>query len=98
MPGKLTDDHKAALKLFRERRGGISEPLKQHAAGFRQQRKQLAEAMQASPATVPELAQKTGLPADRVLWHIAGMRKYGEAQEAGVAGDYVKYELVKPAK
>ena len=98
MPGKLTDAHKAALKLFRERRGGISEPLKQHASRFRQQRKQLAGALQASPATVPELAQKTGLPADQVLWHISGMRKYGLAQEAGTDGDYVKYELVQPTK
>lgn len=98
MPGKLTDKHKAALKLFRDRHGGISEPLKQHASNFRQRRKQITEALQQSPATVPELAQKTGLPTDQVLWHIAGMRKYGLAQEAGSNDDYVKYELVKPSK
>jgi hypothetical protein len=95
MPGKLTDAHKAALKLFRERRGGISEPLKQHATTFRQQRKQLTDALKVAAATVPELAQKTGLPADQVLWHIAGMRKYGLAREVGQVDDYVKYELVK---
>ncbi len=95
MPGKLTDAHKAALKLFRERRGGVSEPLKQHATAFRQQRKQLTDALKAAAATVPELALKSGLPADQVLWHIAGMRKYGLAREVAQAGDYVKYELVK---
>ena len=98
MPGKLTDAHKAALKIFRERRGGISEPLKQHASNFRQQRKQLNTALQGGPATVPELALTTGLPADQVLWHIAGMRKYGAVQEAGQTGDYVKYELVKQSQ
>jgi predicted transcriptional regulator len=98
MPGKLTEAHKAALKIFRERRGGISESLKQHASGFRQQRKQLTEVMKAGAATVPELAQKAGLPADQVLWHLSGMRKYGLAQEAGQAGDYVKYELAKAEK
>lgn len=95
MPGKLTEAHKEALKIFRERRGGVSESLKQHASRYRQQRKQVTDALQAAAATVPGLAEKTGLPVDLVLWHIAGMRKYGVAQEAGVDGDYVKYELVK---
>lgn len=95
MPGKLTDTHKTALKLFRERHGGIPEPLKQHASRFRQQRKQLTDALQTGSATVPELARKTGLPADQVLWHVAGMRKYGVARESAPDGDYVKYELVK---
>lgn len=98
MPGKLTDEHKASLKLFRERRGGISESLKQHASGFRQQRKQLTGLLQAGPATVPDLAEKTGLPADQVLWQLAGMRKYGQVQEVGMSGDYVKYELVTLSK
>lgn len=95
MPGKLTDAHKQALKLFRERHGGIPEPLKQHASRFRQQRKQLTEVLKVGPATVPELAQKTNLPADEVLWHVAGMRKYGVARELAQDGDYVKYELAK---
>lgn len=95
MPGKLTDTHKQALKFFRERHGGIAESLKQHASRFRQQRKQLTDALKEAAATVPQLALKTGLPADHVLWHIAGMRKYGVAQETGMDGDYVKYELVK---
>jgi predicted Rossmann fold nucleotide-binding protein DprA/Smf involved in DNA uptake len=93
MPGKLTDAQKLALKLFRESHGGIAEPLKQHVSRARQQRKQLTDALQAGPATVPELAQKTGLPADEVLWQVAGMRKYGLAREAAQDGDYVKYEL-----
>jgi hypothetical protein len=54
--------------------------------------------LQAGPATVPDLAGKTGLPADQVLWQLAGMRKYGQVQEAGMSGDYVKYELVTLSK
>ena len=62
MPGKLTEAHKQALKLFRERHGGVADSLKKYAADFRRERKQLTDALQAAPATVPELAQQTGLP------------------------------------
>ena len=94
MPGKLTEAHKQALKLFRERHGGVSDFLKNYAAQFRRERKQLTTVLQAAPTTVPELARQTGLAADRVLWHIAGMRKYGTAREIATDGDYVKYEFV----
>ncbi|MCL5098323.1 MAG: hypothetical protein M1608_12515 [Candidatus Omnitrophica bacterium] len=95
MAGQLTTAHKQALKLFRERHGGIPDSLKQYAANFRRERKLLSEALCKGAATVPELARETGLPSDRVLWHIAGMRKYGLAREAGQEGDYVKFELMK---
>jgi hypothetical protein len=95
MAGKLTEAHRQALNIFRERHGGVPEALKKYASEFRRRRKQLGEALQGAPATVPQLAQKTGLPADQVLWHIAGMRKYGEVREVCLDGDYMKYELVK---
>jgi predicted Rossmann fold nucleotide-binding protein DprA/Smf involved in DNA uptake len=98
MPGKLTEAHRQALKLFRERHGDVPETVKQYAKEFRQRRKRITEALREAPATVPELAAKTGMPADQVLWHIAGMRKYGEAREAVAHGDYVKYELVKKSE
>jgi DprA winged helix domain len=98
MPGKLTETHREALKLFRERHGGVAESLKKYAADFRRERKRITEALQAAPATVPELARRTGLAADRVLWHVAGMRKYGAAREAGPDGDYVKYELLEQSR
>ena len=98
MPGKLTEAHKQALKVFRERHGGVSESAKKYAADFRRDRKRLTEALRIAPATVPELTQQTGLPADQVLWHLAGMRKYGAAREVGPDGDYVKYALVEESQ
>jgi hypothetical protein len=95
MAGQLTDAHRTALKLFRERHGGLADSLKNYAADFRRERKRITELLQAAPATVPELARLTGLAADRVLWHIAGMRKYGSAREVGPDGDYVKYAFVE---
>jgi hypothetical protein len=46
---------------------------------------------------VPQLAQATGLSAHEVLWHLAGMRKYGAAQETTQEGDYPLYESVAGA-
>lgn len=97
MAGKLTQAHREALKLFRERHGGVADSAKKYAADFQRERKRLVEALKVAPATVPELARHTGLAADRVLWHIAGMRKYGVAREVSAEGDYVKYALVEEA-
>jgi predicted Rossmann fold nucleotide-binding protein DprA/Smf involved in DNA uptake len=44
------------------------------------------------PRTVPEAAQATGIPADKVLWFLAAMKKYGIVVEAGMCGDYPLYK------
>ena len=44
------------------------------------------------PRTVPEVAQATGLPTEKVLWFLAAMRKYGLVVEAGMCGDYPLYK------
>ena len=90
----LTDVHKAALKHFRELRKQKGDDPGRAAAHFRQQRKAVESALKTGPATVPQLAQATGLPAHEVLWHLAGMRKYGAAREAAQEGDYPRYERV----
>ena len=95
MPTKLTEAHRQALKLFRERHGDDDGTLKKYVAGFRHERKQISEALRKGPATVPDLARQTDLPADQVLWHVTAMRKYGAVREAGPEGDYVKYEFVE---
>jgi aryl-alcohol dehydrogenase-like predicted oxidoreductase len=90
----ITDTHKAALKRFREQRKQAGEDPAQAAVRFRQQRKAVASALKNGPGTVPQLAEATGLPAHEVLWHLAGMRKYGAAQEIGQDGDYPRYARV----
>jgi predicted Rossmann fold nucleotide-binding protein DprA/Smf involved in DNA uptake len=63
-------------------------------------RKQLRQAMQGAPHTVPELAQATGLPADQVFWHVSAMKKYDLVVETGMddAGEYYLYRLAQEAK
>jgi hypothetical protein len=90
----LTDTHMAALKRFREQRKQSGDDPGKYAARFRQQRKAVEAALKHGPATVPQLAQATGRPAHEVLWHLAGMRKYGVAQETTQEGDYPRYESV----
>jgi heterodisulfide reductase subunit A len=42
-------------------------------------------------------AEASGLPADRVLWHITAMRKYDLVVETGKSGDYYRYALAQEA-
>lgn len=95
MPTKLTEAHRQALKQFREQHSAVAGTLKKYVADFRQDRKQITEALRKGAGTVPELAVQTGLPAEQVLWHVTAMRKYGTVQEAGPEGDYVKYEFIE---
>ncbi|MBN2508376.1 MAG: hypothetical protein JXQ71_16990 [Verrucomicrobia bacterium] len=95
----LTEAHKAALKRFRELRKQKGGDPGKAAAQFRQERKAVESALKRGPATVPELARASGLPAHKVLWHLAGMRKYGTAQETAQDGDYPKYaSTLSPAE
>jgi hypothetical protein len=48
-----------------------------------------------SPKTVPEIAAATGIPTNIVFWHIIAMRKYGEAAEAELKGNYPSYRLIE---
>jgi predicted transcriptional regulator len=90
---------------------GRAEALKrlrqEHEAGFKATqallkelqavRKELRQALQAGPRTVPELAEAVQLPADQVLWQIAAMKKYGLVMETELDGCYYRYALVEEA-
>lgn len=61
-------------------------------------RKQLRQAMQDGPRTVPEIAAAAGLSAPEVLWHVIAMKKYGLVTEAGLDDGYYRYQLAEEAK
>jgi predicted transcriptional regulator len=56
-------------------------------------RKKICQHMRAAPKSVPEIAELTGFPADRVLWHVMAMKKYGVVVEAGMCGEYYLYKM-----
>lgn len=58
-------------------------------------RKQIRQAMQDEPRTIPELAVATGLPAHEVLWHVIAMKKYNLVAEAGLDEGYYRYCLAE---
>lgn len=92
---KLTDAQKKDLQEFKAWRGQEQMVrLKEHQIAGRKLKKAVREAMTAGPATIPELASATGLAASDVLWHVTALKKYGEARETEVDGDYARYELV----
>jgi hypothetical protein len=85
---------KKPLDILRERHGGTSDGLK---AYFKEQiriRKLVSEALQPGPRTIPELAQATGEQADKLLWHVMALKKYGLVLELEQRGDYFAYALV----
>jgi predicted transcriptional regulator len=58
-------------------------------------RKQIRKAMEPGPKTIPEVAEATGLPADRVLWHVIAMKKYDLVRQVDMVGEYFQYELAR---
>ena len=67
--------------------------------GVRGERKKIVTDMAKGSMSVPQVAAATELPTDRVLWHIAAMRKYGHLVEAPERdGDYYIYTLVPDTK
>lgn len=90
----LTPAQKQALAALRQRLGGVSEAKRRQSQQLRTARKAIRQQLVTGPATVPELAHAVHLPAHEVLWHVTGMRKYGEVREEGEADDYIRYALV----
>lgn len=87
------------VELRKERRDAVQkaqELLKAQQSA----RKALERALTGGPHSVPQLAQAVNMPAHEVLWHVAGMKKYGIVAEAGTdeSGDYYLYRLTKEAQ
>jgi hypothetical protein len=89
-----------AMKLLRAERAMVVQIANERNQLRRSARRKIREELSKGPKTVPELATACDLPAGEVLWHTAGMRKYGELVEDVQAGDYFKYRLLSatPAK
>jgi predicted Rossmann fold nucleotide-binding protein DprA/Smf involved in DNA uptake len=58
-------------------------------------RREICRAMGDHPRTVLEVAQATGLPSPKVLWHLTAMKTYGLVAEVGMCGEYYQYQLAK---
>lgn len=79
-------------RLRQERQAAIArakERIKTQGADMKRIRERLAQ----GPATVPEIAEATGLPPAQTLWSLTALRKYGLAVEGDKRGAYFQYAL-----
>jgi len=90
-------DDKERLKALREEHKDILERNKGLLKKQNQEINLIKKELKNGPRTVPELAAATGLTGEKALWYIMAMKKYGEAQEGDLTGNYFKYVLVAKA-
>lgn len=89
------DAGKQAMKELRQER---KEWIARAAARVKEQNKDLKgikECLANEPASVPTLAEATGLAKDKVLFYLAAMKKYGQVVEDAKDGGYFRYALVQ---
>jgi predicted transcriptional regulator len=90
-------EHTALLKTLRETRKETIEATRALLKTQQETRRAICQAMRHGAETVPEIAEASGLPADRVLWHVTAMKKYDLVIETGKFGEYYRYAMVQEA-
>jgi predicted Rossmann fold nucleotide-binding protein DprA/Smf involved in DNA uptake len=53
--------------------------------------KAILAAIETEPKTVPEIAEQTRLPEQRVFWMVNALRKYNKAESVKKRGEYMTY-------
>jgi len=89
---------KTPLAILRERRGGMSDELKEYFKEQQRIRKALREALKGGAKSVPELAEACSLGKPVTLWHVMAMRRYGELFESAERNGYPLYSLKEGQK
>jgi predicted Rossmann fold nucleotide-binding protein DprA/Smf involved in DNA uptake len=84
-------DWQKDLKILRERVGCLSEEKKAWAKEQRDTLKAISQALGGGPATIQEIAARTALPGEKVVWLVMAMKRYGKITECGRAGDCYLY-------
>lgn len=82
---------KADVKIFRERMGGLTDTRKAMQKEQRDAEKAIHKAIGVMPRTVPEIAQETEIPSERIMWYLMAFKRYGKVVEVDQVGDYYRY-------
>ena len=87
MAGKTIDIIKQKRKVL--------EALRQRHKEYLAMRKKIREALADGESTIPEIAKKSGIPANNVVFVVMTMRKYNEivAGEMDELHEYYQYKL-----
>lgn len=84
---------KRPIDILREKRGGVSEALKEYVQNQHRVKRLLHEALKTGPMTIPQLAARCQLDSSVLLWHLMAMRRYGEVVEGEEQDGYFFYML-----
>jgi predicted transcriptional regulator len=95
---KSSNDSKEKLKALREERSGIIDRNKEILKKQNSETGLIKKGLKEGTMTIPELARKTGLKSDLILYYLSAMKKFGEVAEAGHSEGYFKYSLVEKKK
>jgi hypothetical protein len=90
-----TNTQEAMKRLREERKIFIDQArnlIKEQSTSF----KKIKEHLAGEGGTIPELAEKTGMPPAEVLWYVMALKKYGQVVEGAKEDDYYKYQLTTP--
>src|SRR5512136_433198 len=81
------------VDIFRERRGGMSDKLKEYVKEQARIKRSLKKSLKDGPKTIPQLAAECDVDPSIALWHLMAIRRYGEVSEAGEQDGYILYML-----
>jgi len=84
----------AVKRLRRERKQKIKE-IATLVQSQKNDVKAIKDQLKNKVGTVPQIARETGISANKVLWYIAALKKYGEISEGEKDGGYFRYVLTE---
>jgi DNA-binding IclR family transcriptional regulator len=87
-----------ALKGLREIRKDKIAKVTAMVQRQRREIKAMKAVLKEGGQTIPQLAEKTGLPSSEVFWYLSALKKYGEILEGEKEGSYFLYKLATKAE
>jgi len=88
------------VKIYKKQTGAkVSEELRERNKENNKIKKIIFGALESGPKTVPEIANETGVPSHKILWHIATSLRYRLVEPVEKTDeDYWKYQLAEKEK
>jgi hypothetical protein len=84
---------KKPIDLLKERYGPPSRELLDFTRETARVQSAILKALAGGGLTVPQLAEATQLPADRIFWHVNALKKYGKVKAGDKEEGYFCYSL-----
>lgn len=91
----------ARTEMLKRMREAHAETVERTQALLKEQKRiqqEICKVIRDTPKSVPEVAEATGMPADKVLWYMASFKKYGVIIEKGMCGDFPLYQKAEEKK